>query len=146
MQNLRMTPQYPTGPQSQAQDPDMKVEEFLRTITETLDSPYRNEAADYYKSMILPQLLPQSRIIINGQPFGSKAQFQELWSTLPATQHQITSFDAHLLPTPEERQYIVLAHFKVRFDESGKNRFGQTADVLPIPDNNLNRPTRLTTG
>ncbi|VEU24354.1 DEKNAAC105564 [Brettanomyces naardenensis] len=143
MQNLGMTPQYGNRVgQPSMEDPTLKVDEFLKVTSETLDLPYRNEAPDYYKSTILPQLLPQSRIIINGQPFGSKAQFQELWSTLPSTQHQVISFDTHLLPTPGERQYIILARLKVRFDESGRNRFGQNADLQPssMPNSRPIRP------
>lgn len=126
---------------NQAVDPTAKLEQFLKALTDTLDAEYKNETPEYYKSMILPQLLPQSRIIMNGQPFGSKAQFQELWSTLPATQHQTTSFDSHLLPTNNGSVYIILAHLKVRFDESGRNRFGQTTELLPGgTDGRLHRP------
>lgn len=129
MQNIAMTPGF--GSQNQNADPLANLEKFLKLVIESLDTAYRNETPEYYKSTILPQLLPMSRVILNGQPFGSKVQFQELWSSLPVTQHQVTSFDAHILPTQGEQQLVVLAHLKVRFDESGRNRFGQTADLHP---------------
>lgn len=136
--NLGMTPQY--GAQSgQNTDVTAKVDGFLKVVTDTLDKKYNNETPEFYKTSIVPQLVAQPRIIINGQPFGSKAQFQELWSQLPQTQHTVNSFDTHLLPTQGERQYVILAHLKVRFDESGTNRFGAKAELLPQPNN---RPSR----
>lgn len=71
----------------------------------------------------LPQLHPQPRIIINGQPFGSQADFIQLWNSLPNSNHQITSYDTHQIPGTST--HVVLAHLKVRFDESGKDRSGQ---------------------
>ncbi|TID16244.1 hypothetical protein CANINC_004243 [Pichia inconspicua] len=94
------------------------VEKFLSTLLSTLDA--------IPPTVPLPQLSSQPRIIINGQPFSSKEQFQQLWSTLPISNHQVTSCDIHTIPTGQSPQFIVLAHAKVRFDESGKNKLGDS--------------------
>ncbi|ODV83325.1 hypothetical protein CANARDRAFT_177800 [[Candida] arabinofermentans NRRL YB-2248] len=122
-------------------DPTSKLEQFLKIILETLDQTYvTTQTTEFYKSSILPQLISQSRIIINGSPFGSRSQFQELWATLPQTQHQLLSFDAQLLPIGQgsNNQYVILARLKVRFDEAGKNRLGDCADLVPL--DKVNRP------
>lgn len=110
------------------QDHSGTVEQFLTTLMESLDQPGTAQP-----SSILPQLHQQPRIIINGQPFGSKEQFQQLWASLPLTNHQITSCDVHFVPSSSQPQgmgpgqFVVLAHLKARFDESGKNKLGDTA-------------------
>jgi mRNA transport regulator MTR2 len=86
------------------------------------------ESLDQSQQEVLPQLHNQPRIIINGQPFGSKQQFQQLWASLPASNHQITSCDVHEVPGMNNSStFIILAHMKVRFDESGKNKLGETS-------------------
>lgn len=107
--------------QNQTQDPTTQIEALLNTLLASLDT--QSQTPNSY----LPQLNQQPRIIINGQPFGSKQQFQSLWSTLPLTNHQVMSCDAHLIPNSD--QYIILAHLKVRFDESGRNKLGETTTV-----------------
>lgn len=110
--------------QQSDQDHTSRVEQFLSKLIESLDQQNPTPT-----SPPLPQLTQQPRIIINGTPFGSRDQFQQLWISLPASNHQITSLDVHFLPSGNTRlgQFIVLAHMKVRFDESGKNKLGETA-------------------
>lgn len=116
----------------QNNDTSAVVEQFLSKLLESLDQQISNPQAILN---ILPQLHQNPRIIINGNPFGSKEQFQQLWSKLPLSNHQVTSCDVHFLPTDSNSnnnssnngQYIILAHLKVRFDESGKNKLGETA-------------------
>ncbi|KAG0682657.1 hypothetical protein C6P40_001103 [Pichia californica] len=113
----------------QNRDNSATVENYLTKLLESLDEPISNQQAIM---KILPQLHQNPRIIINGNPFGSREQFQQLWARLPLSNHQITSCDVHFIPTnntnnPSDGQYIVSAHLKVRFDESGKNKIGETA-------------------
>lgn len=129
-------PRFPTGPSNSAtqnninntsNDTSAVVEQFLSKLLETLDQPISNPQ-DMLK--ILPQLHPNPRIIINGNPFGSREQFQQLWATLPLSSHQVTSCDVHLIPSANNNtpaNYVVLAHLRVKFDESGKNKMGETA-------------------
>lgn len=110
-------------------DPTVTVESFLTTLLTSLDSTNAQSPA-------LQQLTQQPRVIINGHPFTSKQHFQQLWSTLPLSNHQVTSCDIHFIPTNTQNvnglnnstpgQFIVLAHAKVRFDESGRNKLGDT--------------------
>jgi mRNA transport regulator MTR2 len=123
--------------QSQRQDYSATIEQLLSKLVESLDQTPQSP------SQILPQLHQQPRIIINGQPFGSRDQFQQLWSTLPLSNHQISSCDIHFVPSDNQLnnnlngQFLILAHLKVRFDESGKNKLGDTA-LLNISNSNSN--------
>lgn len=133
-------------------DSTSSIEPFLNEVLSSLDSQLNSNSNPNLNSnpnsvdSILPQLHQQPRIIINGQPFGSKQQFQQLWSTLPLSQHQVTSFDTHLIPSTAPGasvsggQYVILAHLKVRFDESGKNKLGESADFNTNSGTTLNRP------
>lgn len=111
-------------------DTSAMVEQFLSKILETLDTSVPNPQSI---AQILPQLHQHPRIIINGNPFGSKEQFQQLWASLPLSTHQVASCDVHFVPSineqqiqPNQGQYVVLARLKVRFDESGRNKMGET--------------------
>lgn len=125
--------------QSDAGIPTSHIESILSTLLETLDAtPSQNTPP-------LQQLVQQPRIILNGEPFGSKEQFQSLWASLPLSNHSVTSLDAHQIPSTNN--FIILAHLKVRFDESGRNKLGdsttnlQNSNGLPIgPSNTMARP------
>lgn len=133
-------------------DSTSPIEPFLNEVLSSLDSQLVSNLNSSLNSSpnsadsIVPQLHQQPRIIINGHPFGSKQQFQQLWSTLPLSQHQITSFDTHLIPSTAPGasvsggQYIILAHLKVRFDESGRNKLGENADFSTSNNRTPNRP------
>ncbi|KAG7880039.1 hypothetical protein KL905_001532 [Ogataea polymorpha] len=120
-------------------DPTAKLESFLKTLLKSLDQPLLpNQPPDAYAASVLPQLQTPSRVIVNGTPYGSKQLFQQTWATLPASQHQLLSYDAHLIPTGHPQNiYSILARVRVRFDESGRNRLGETADLVPV-----DRPAR----
>lgn len=105
-----------------------QIDNILTKLLESLDlNPANNPNA----LKPLNQLSQNPRIIINGNPFGSKSQFQSIWSNLPLSNHQITSLDSHSIPSTNN--YLILAHLKVRFDESGKNKLG---DSTLLTDNN----------
>ncbi|OWB79116.1 hypothetical protein B5S32_g3328 [[Candida] boidinii] len=111
-----------------------KIEQFLKHILATLDTSYSPTSPQFnspeaFQNWILPQLNSQSAIIINGSPYGSRSQFQEIWCNLPQTQHNLLSFDTHhVLSMPA--QYVVVAHLKVRFDESGRTRKGDSSELI----------------
>ncbi|GMM31189.1 Mtr2 protein [Martiniozyma asiatica (nom. inval.)] len=111
-------------------DPTAPIAPFLDAILKTLDTP---------STLPIPQLHSQPRIIVHGNPI-SPTDFQNLWRNLPLTQHQLTSYDAHLLPGPNgsvsQGHFVIMAHLKVRFDESGKNRSGDSGDIMG--NNNVN--------
>lgn len=111
-------------------DPTKKVSAFLDHILKSLDTQTQ-------PNLILPQLHQAPRIIINGEPFASRDQFQKIWLNLPQSQHQVTSFDTHLLPS-NSNQYIVMTHIKVKFDESGYNKLGQSSNFNNQPKTKSN--------
>lgn len=104
---------------NQVNDPTKQISPFLDHILKTLDQQSQ-------PNLILPQLHQNPRIIINGEPFGSRDQFQKVWMSLPQSQHQVTSFDTHVIPN--SNQFIILCHLKVKFDESGFNKLGQSSN------------------
>lgn len=65
--------------------------------------------------------------MLNGNPIGGKLAFQQHWVKFPSTQHNITSVDYHVIVGTGT--LVVNVSGKVRFDESGKTRLGETADV-----------------
>lgn len=100
-----------------------QIEQIFTSLIESLDTPSIN-------TPILPQLINQPRIIINGQPFGTSIEFQNLWNSLPLSNHQITSCDIHYIPnTNNSGDFIILSHLKVRFDESGRNKLGDSTII-----------------
>ncbi|ODV94439.1 hypothetical protein PACTADRAFT_71172 [Pachysolen tannophilus NRRL Y-2460] len=119
---------------SAASDPTSNVEPFLKKIISTLDNQFITSPSQYqnnvqlFKASILPQLKQQSAVIINGSPYASKTQLQEIWSNLPISQHQLTSYDTHLIPG--SGTFIISCSLKVRFDESGKTRLGESAELV----------------
>lgn len=112
----------------------------MKAILSTLDTEFitPNSRQTYqnlpnvFEAQILPQLKQQSAIIINGSPYGSKSAFQETWRNLPQTQHNLLSFDCHVIPG--SHTFLITASVKVRFDESGKNRVGVTSELVQSPE------------
>ncbi|CDK24197.1 unnamed protein product [Kuraishia capsulata CBS 1993] len=132
----------------QEEDPSAKIEQFLKHILLTLDTDFVTSSQRYqnnpqaFQASILPQLNPQSAVIINGQPFGERAVFQSLWANLPASQHTLLSFDTHLIPAIQP-VYVINAHLKVRFDESGRTRLGDSSEkegIMPPQPATATRP------
>lgn len=88
-------------------------------------------------------LKPNGAILINGNPIisadnNSKLEFQKKWLSTPLTHHQLNNFDCHLIPGTGLFQVNITG--KVKFDESGKNRLNESADLVvppPQPGSNV---------
>lgn len=92
-------------------------------------------SVESYATSFAKQLKPAASIVIDGVPLvpvppsnDARLEFQKKWLACPSTQHQMTSFDTHLIPGTG--LYTVIANGKVRFDESGRSRLGETADLV----------------
>lgn len=123
------TPSPTSNPTTLSPPSTSQIEQIFTTLIESLDtSPNPNSNP----TPVLPQLINQPRIIINGQPFGTPIQFQSLWNSLPLSNHQITSCDIHYIPSgngANAGDFVILSHLKVRFDESGKNKLGDSTII-----------------
>lgn len=86
---------------------------------------------DSYKAQFLPQLKSNAPVILNANPIGGKLAFQEHWLKFPASQHNITSLDYHSIPGTGT--FVMNLSGKVRFDETGKTKLGETADLDSNP-------------
>lgn len=111
-------------------------------------SPQKFANVETYATQFAKQLKPLAAVIVNGKPIvpeqpsmpDVKLEFQKKWLVTPQTNHQLTSFDCHLIPGTGT--FIVNASGKVRFDESGKNRLGENANLVQsstAPVSNANR-------
>lgn len=81
-------------------------------------------------------------MIFNGNPIisnDSKLEFQKKWLSTPLTNHQINNFDCHIIPGTST--VLINVTGKVRFDESGRNRLNELADLINI---NINTNTKRT--
>lgn len=92
-------------------------------------------SVESYATQFAKQLKPTSAVVFDGHPLipappgtDSRLEFQKKWLACPLTNHQLTSFDTHLIPGTG--LYTVIANGKVRFDESGRSRLGESADFL----------------
>ncbi|RCK66800.1 mRNA transport regulator MTR2 [Candida viswanathii] len=139
------------------QDPTQKIELFLKNFLASLDTQYTPTPAsniEQYALQLGSPLKRTSSIIVNGNPIipslqeDSKLQFQKKWLLTPLSFHQLTSFDAHLIPGTG----LFVVHFaaKVKFDQLGKNRLGESADLVhaqeSIVNNGLNKGQRSVWG
>lgn len=109
----------------------------------TFDVVYNNHNVEAYATQIAKQLKRSSAIIINGSPVipgtnsDSKLEFQKKWLAAPMSQHQLNSFDCHLIPGTAI--FIVNAACRVKFDESGRNKLGESADLVGNEQAALNK-------
>lgn len=95
-----------------------------------------------YATQFVKQLKPSSGVIFNGNPIISndaKLEFQKKWLSTPLTNHQINNFDCQIIPGSST--VLINVTGKVRFDESGRNRLNELADLINI---NLNANTKRT--
>lgn len=109
----------------------------MKTLISSLDIPYQSPTqlfpnVETYAMLFGKQIKPQCAIIINGKPLvsptnDSKIEFQKKWLLTPLTSHQLSSFDCHIIPGTES--IVVNAGGKVKFDESGRSRLGESADL-----------------
>ncbi|CAN3483055.1 mRNA transport regulator Mtr2p [Diutina catenulata] len=121
-------------------DPTRAVEPFLKSFLKSLDTPFNPNgfsSVEHFASHFGKQIQPSCAIIVNGKPVvptssDSRVEFQKKWLASPASQHTLTAFDCHIIPgTPT---VVVTAQAKVKFDESGVTRLGESGDLLR-PDN-----------
>lgn len=121
----------------------------MKNLLSTLDLQYQTPSNQYpnveaYATQFAKQLKQTSAIIMNGKPLiptqnDSRLEFQKKWLATPLTTHQLNSFDTHLIPGTGT--FIINLSGKVRFDESGKNRLGESADLdKSMMQNNQMRP------
>ncbi|WLF79422.1 mRNA transport regulator mtr2 [Lodderomyces elongisporus] len=132
------------------QDPTQPIEPFLKNFLSSLDALYISPNQTFtnvesYATQFGSSLKRSSAIIVNGQPIipspteDAKLQFQKKWLATPNSSHQLTSYDAHLIPGTNT--FIINFAAKVKFDQSGKNRLGESADLVQ-DNNNLAKSTR----
>ncbi|CCE88494.1 Piso0_002002 [Millerozyma farinosa CBS 7064] len=124
------------------QDPTQPLEPYLKKLLSSLDLQYQSPSQQFaniesYATQFGKSLKPSTAIVINGKPViapnnDAKLEFQKKWLMTPLTTHQLNSFDAHLIPGTGV--FVINASGKVRFDESGRNRLGETADLQNIGD------------
>ncbi|KAI3404319.2 MTR2 [Candida oxycetoniae] len=112
---------------------------FLKNLLSSLDASYHAPTQSFtnveaYATQFGSGLKRSCAIIINGQPIipspteDSKLQFQKKWLATPISSHQLTSYDGHLIPSTN--MFIINFSAKVKFDQSGKNRLGESADLV----------------
>ncbi|PVH13726.1 uncharacterized protein CXQ87_001844 [Candidozyma duobushaemuli] len=108
---------FPSGPSAQPQFPNVEA----------------------YATQFGKQLKPACAIIFDGHPLipqapanDARLEFQKKWLGCPLTSHQMSSYDAHLIPGTG--LYSVTVNGKVRFDEGGKSRLGESADLVQTPN------------
>lgn len=114
------------------------IEPYLKKILSSLDIQYQGPSQQFpnvesYATQFGKQLKPQCAIIMNGKPLiptnnDAKLEFQKKWLLSPLTFHQLNSFDSHLIPGTGT--FVINASGKVKFDESGRNRLGETSDLI----------------
>lgn len=76
------------------------------------------------------------KIIFNASPFVQPTAFLQMWQTeMIQSQHALTAVDYHVIPGSQT--LICNVNCKVRFDESGKNKLGQDANI-PVGQPNPN--------
>ncbi|KAK6458535.1 nuclear pore RNA shuttling protein Mtr2 [Scheffersomyces xylosifermentans] len=131
------------------QDPTQPIEPFLKKFLSSLDIQYNSPTTQFpnvesYATQFAKSLKPSSAVIVNGTPLipttnnDSKLEFQKKWLQAPNSFHQLNSYDCHLIPGTGT--FIINLSAKVKFDESGKSKLGESADL--IQDNNAARNNR----
>lgn len=121
----------------------------MKKFLSSFDLQYNNPNSSFnnieqYATQFAPQLAKNCAIIVNGTPViptppstDCKLEFQKKWLTVPISNHQLTSFDCHLIPG--SGLYTINLGAKVRFDESGRNKLGESADLIH-PNTKITRP------
>lgn len=93
-------------------------------------------SVEAYATQFAKQIKPACAVVFDGNPLipqpptnDGRLEFQKKWLNAPLTQHQLSSIDCHLVPGTGF--YTVTASGKVRFDESGKSRLGESSELIP---------------
>lgn len=134
--------------------PAQPIEPFLKQLLASLDLQYHTSGAsaqpsfpsvESYATQFAKQLKPASAIIVDGNPLvppqpstDARLEFQKRWLASPLTNHQMSSFDCHLVPGTG--LYTIIVNGKVRFDESGRSRLGETPDLVEAASAQKPRP------
>lgn len=108
-----------------------QLEAYIKQLFQTLDkqfNPTMNTSVETYKLEIMPQLKESSPILLNGNPIGGRSAFQQYWINVPLTQHSVTSLDYHKVPGTTI--LIINLSGKVRFNENGKTRLGESSETV----------------
>lgn len=125
------------------------IEPFLKNLLSSLDAQYNSPGQSFtnvesYATQFGSTLKREAAIIINGTPIvpsqmeDAKLQFQKKWLSMPNSSHQLTSFDCHLIPGTNT--FIINFSARVKFDQSGRNRLGESADL--IQENSIAKTSR----
>lgn len=129
------------------------IELFLKKLLASLDLLYFSSGYDQpqfanvevYATCFAKQIKPSAAVIMNGNPLipqapanDARLEFQKQWLLSPLTNHLISSFDCHLIPGTG--LYSVILNGKVRFDESGRSRLGESSEIVPASANTKPRP------
>ena len=116
------------------------IEPFLKNVLSSLDLQFQSPTQQFnnveaYATQFGKQLKEQSAIVVNGKPVvaansTSRLEFQKQWLMCPLSNHQLGSFDCHIIPGANV--IMINASGKVRFDESGRSRLGESADLINL--------------
>lgn len=125
----------------------MPIEPFLKSLMSSLDlqlhppgttTQPRYQSVEQYATQFGRQLKPSSAIVFNGHPLApqppannARLEFQKKWLACPNSKHTLSSFDCHLIPGTG--LFNIIVNGKVSFDESGRSRLSESADVPPDP-------------
>lgn len=120
-------------------NPAQNIEPFIKNLLNSLDAPYISPTKSFptveaYALQFGSTLKRTCAIIINGQPIiaspheDPKLQFQKKWLATPLSQHQLTGYDCHLIPGTGNM--IINFSARVKFDQSGRTRLGESADLI----------------
>lgn len=109
---------------------DYFIKTLTKAVTDSLDAELPQNV-NIMNCNVLNSLNSQhAKIMVNASPLADKRQFTEYWLKLPLTQHRTTDFDYHEIPGLNLANVLVSG--KVRFDESGKNKLNESADIVNI--------------
>lgn len=123
------------------------MEPFVKNLLSSLDLLYYSSGVnptpqfnsiEAFATQTAKQIKPSCAVIFNGHPLisaqggDSRLEFQKKWLTCPLTNHSLGSYDCHLMPGTG--LYSVIVSGKVRFDESGTSKLGETADIANGPE------------
>lgn len=116
----------------------------------SLDIPYllattQHPLVEAYATRLGLALKRASAVVVNGCPLipqppqnDCRLEFQKKWLQTPQSQHQLTYYNCHIIPGTGS--VVVSAGGKVKFDESGRTRLGESADLIPDDSTTPARP------
>ncbi|ABN68269.2 predicted protein [Scheffersomyces stipitis CBS 6054] len=129
------------------QDPKPFLKKFLSSLDIQFNSPTSSTQfanVDQYATSFGKNLKRSSAVIVDGTPLiptgtdDARLEFQKKWIQVPLTMHQLNSYDCHLIPGTGV--FVINLSVKVKFDESGRSKLGESADL--VHDSTGSRNTR----